>query len=103
MFEGAVKVRRVRRREKGRHDEKVKTGAKGRGREKLVAISAGAPARTESNPMWITHELEPEQENEQERDQDSSSRAASPSPSPAPRALWITGSTPHQQDSCSSP
>ena len=85
-FEGAIKARRARRREKGRRDEKAKARAEEREREKLVAISAGAPSRTESNPTWIMHELEPEQEHEQERDRDSSSRAASPSPSPAPRA-----------------
>jgi hypothetical protein len=85
-FEGAIKARRGRRREKGRRDEKARARAEEREREKLVAISASAPSRTESNPAWITHELEPEQEHEQEMDRDTSSRAASPSPSPAPRA-----------------
>lgn len=86
VFEGAIKARRARRREKGRRDEKARARAEEREREKLVAISASAPSRTESNPAWIMHELEPEQEHEQEMDRDTSSRAASPSPSPAPRA-----------------
>ena len=85
-FEGAIKARRARRREKGRRDEKAKARAEEREREKLVAISASAPSRTEGNPAWIMHELEPEQEYEQEMDRDMSSRAASPSPSPDPRA-----------------
>jgi hypothetical protein len=85
-FEGAIKARRARRREKGRRDEKARARAEEREREKLVAISASAPTRTESNPAWIMDELEPEQEHEQEMDRDTSSRAASPSPSPAPRA-----------------
>ncbi len=84
-FEGAIKARRARRREKGRRDEKARARAEEREREKLVAISASAPSRTENN-TWIMHDLEPEQEHEQEMDRDTPSRAASPSSSPAPRA-----------------
>ena len=75
-FEGAIKARRARRREKGRRDEKARVRAEEREREKLVAISASAPSRTESNPAWIMHELEPDQGYEQELDRDTS-----PSPS----------------------
>lgn len=82
-FEGAIKARRARRREKGRRDEKAKARAEEREREKLITISASAPSRTESNSEWIVHELEPEQEYEQEMDRDTSPRAASPSPSAA--------------------
>jgi hypothetical protein len=82
-FEGAIKARRARRREKGRRDEKARARAEEREREKLAALSGSAPSRTESNPAWIMHELEPEQEHEQETDRDTPSRASSPSPSPA--------------------
>jgi E3 ubiquitin-protein ligase RNF10 len=85
-FEGAIKARRARRREKSRRDEKARARAEEREREKLVAISASAPSRTESNPAWIMHELEPEQGQERDMDRDTSSREASPSATPAPRA-----------------
>ena len=85
-FEGAIKARRARRREKGRRDEKARARAEEREREKLVAISASAPSRTESNPAWVMHELEPEQGHEDEMDRDPSSRPASPSPSSVSRA-----------------
>ena len=81
-FEGAIKARRARRREKGRRDEKARARAEEREREKLV----GAPSRStiaESHSAWITHEFGPEQEQEQELDRDTSSRPASPSASPA--------------------
>jgi hypothetical protein len=84
-FEGAIKARRARRREKGRRDEKARARGEEREREKVVAISASVPSRTESNPAWIMHEPELEQEYEQELDRDTSSRAGSPSPS-TPRA-----------------
>jgi hypothetical protein len=91
-FEGAIKARRARRREKGRRDEKARARAEEREREKLVG--GGAPSRTtiaESQLVWITHEFgsghEREQEQEQEMDRDTSSRpASSSSPSPVPRA-----------------
>ena len=88
-FEGAIKARRARRREKGRRDEKARVRAEEREREKLVGVGAGAlsrPTIAESNSAWITHELEPEQQQEQDIDWDTSSRPASPSPSPASRA-----------------
>lgn len=85
-FEGAIKARRSRRREKVRRDEKARARAEEREREKLVAISASAPTRTESNPAWVMPELESEQGYGQEMDRDTSSRAASRTPSPAPRA-----------------
>ena len=74
-FEGAIKARRARRREKGRRDEKAKARAEEREREKLIAISASTPSRIESNPAWIMHELEPEHEHEQGMDRDTSSPA----------------------------
>ena len=85
-FEGAIKARRARRREKGRRDEKARARAEEREREKLVAISASALSTTESNHAWVTHEFEPEHEHEQELDRDTPSRAASPSPSPVPQS-----------------
>ncbi|KAI9510821.1 hypothetical protein F5148DRAFT_498415 [Russula earlei] len=68
-FEGAIKARRARRREKGRRDEKAKARAEEREREKLIG------------PAWGTHE--PELEPELDRD---TSRAASTSPIPTPQA-----------------
>src|SRR5712672_1665368 len=63
-FEGTIKARRARRREKGRRDEKARARAEEREREKLVAINASTPFRTESNPAWNMQELEPEQDHE---------------------------------------
>jgi hypothetical protein len=85
-FEGAIKARRARRREKGRRDEKARARAEEREREKLVAINASTPFRTESNPAWNMQELEPEQDHEHEIDRDTLSRAVSLSPSSTPRA-----------------
>jgi hypothetical protein len=85
-FEGAIKARRARRREKGRRDEKARVRAEEREREKLVGVGAGAlsrPTIAESNSAWITHELEQEQEREQELDLETASRPASPSSSRA--------------------
>jgi hypothetical protein len=85
-FEGAIKARRARRREKGRRDEKAKVRAEGREREKLVVASTGAdiPSRNATTtPVWTADELELEPE---QYDRDASSRAASPSPSLAPHA-----------------
>ena len=96
-FEGAIKARRGRRREKGRRDEKARARAEEREREKLVGVyaSVGAPSRTVTtttttttttwggNPAWgSTHEHEQEHEHEPERD--TSSRATSPSSSTPP-------------------
>jgi hypothetical protein len=82
-FEGAIKARRARRREKGRRDEKARVRAEEREREKLVAVSIGAAGTPSGNPTtgnvpgWGTDELDVELE--QDRD-------TSPSPSPASRA-----------------
>jgi len=81
-FEGTIKARRARRREKDRRDEKARVRAEEREREKLFAVGAGAPSRTITaggSPAWGTYELEPE------LDQDVS-RAASPSPTLSPTA-----------------
>ena len=85
-FEGAIKARRARRREKGRRDEKARVRAEERERKKLVVTGVGAdtPSRittTGNSPAWGTGELE----FEPEQDWNASSRAASPSPSPASR------------------
>ena len=85
-FEGAIKARRARRREKGRRDEKARIRAEEREREKLVVTGVGActPSRiatTGYSPVWGTDELELELE----QDRNASSRAASPSPSLASR------------------
>lgn len=84
-FEGAIKARRARRREKGRRDEKARVRAEGREREKLVvaSIDADIPSRNTTTPVWAADELELESE---QHVRDASSRAASPSPSLAPHA-----------------
>ena len=84
-FEGAIKARRARRREKGRRDEKARVRAEEREREKLVVtgVGTGTPSRiptTGNSPPWGTDELELEPE----QDRTGSSRAASRSPSPSP-------------------
>jgi hypothetical protein len=86
-FEGAIKARRARRREKGRRDEKARVRAEERERDKLVAVSLGAAGTPSGNPTtgnipaWGTDELDVELE----QDRDTSSRAASPTPSLASR------------------
>ena len=87
-FEGTIKARRARRREKGRRDEKARVRAEEREREKLLVTGVGADINTPSripttgnSPAWGTDELELESE----QDWNASSRAASPSPSPASR------------------
>jgi hypothetical protein len=87
-FEGTIKARRARRREKGRRDEKARVRAEEREREKLLVTGAGADTNTPSripttgnSPAWGTDELELESE----QDWNASSRAASHSPSPASR------------------
>jgi hypothetical protein len=82
-FEGAIKARRTRRREKSRRDERARARAEEREREKIVSVGASAPSRripTESGPAWSPPESEPEPELELDRDRDAPSRAASPSP-----------------------
>jgi hypothetical protein len=87
-FEGAIKARRARRREKGRRDEKARVRAEEREREKLVAVTIGAAGTPSGNPTtgnvpaWSTEELDVDLE----QDRDTSSRAASPSPSLASRS-----------------
>jgi hypothetical protein len=99
-FEGAIKARRARRREKGRRDEKARVRAeeREREREKLVVTGAGtgAPSRiptTGNSPPWGTDELELEPE----QDRTGSSRAASRSPSPASRTPQRQQEQQHQQ------
>lgn len=62
-FEGAIKARRARKREKGQCDEKGRIRAEGREGEKLVAVglgAGGAPSR--NSPTWGTDKLDIEPE-----------------------------------------
>ena len=76
-FEGLIKARRTRRREKGRRDERARVRAEERERERL----ADASRVTSGNSGWgwdTPHELDLEPE------RDMPSPAASPSPTPGP-------------------
>jgi hypothetical protein len=81
-FEGAIKTRRARRREKGRRDERARMRAEGKEREKLISAATWTPSKvTSGSPAWVSppeHELV-----DLELDQDVRFPAALPSPIPA--------------------